>query len=88
MSPWERADLRTKEAKSAQEFMSKKGYPHIRPLGVIPVPADENPCWYFYYRLPEGVLELEVEALGEARFHRRVSAFLTDPERVRDLLNL
>lgn len=81
---WEKADLRTKEAKIAQDFMLKKGYPEIRPFGVIQV--EDAPCWYFYYRLPEGVLELEIES-ENTHFNKRVSAFITDPDRVRDLLD-
>lgn len=38
--------------------MSRKGYPHIRPHHVETL--DGQPCWYFYYQLPEGELELEV----------------------------
>lgn len=82
----EKPDLRSRESRAAQDFMLKKGYPEIRPLGVINIPDDS--CWYFYYRLPEGVLELEV--IGEPdgrRFTRKVSTFITDPERVRDLLD-
>ena len=78
-------DLRTREAKAAQEFMSRKGYPQIRPVGVVGIPDDS--CWYFYYRLPEGVLELEV--IGDPdghRFTRKVTSFVTDPERVQHLL--
>jgi hypothetical protein len=82
---WDKADLRTKEAKAAQDFMWKKGYPEIRPLGVVQV--ESQPCWYYYYELPEGVLELEVSEEPDCRYNRRVSAFVTDPERVRDLLD-
>jgi hypothetical protein len=79
------ADLRTREAKSAQEYMAKKGYEEIRPLGVIQVENDD--CWYFYYRLPEGVLELEVVLDRDTqRFSRQVATFVTDPDRVRELL--
>lgn len=78
------ADLRTRHAKTAQEFMSNKGYPDIRPVGVHPVLDDV--CWYYYYELPEGLLELEVlEDAGQYR--RRVTAFVTDMARVRHLLS-
>lgn len=79
------ADLRTREARAAQEYMNKKGYEEIRPLGVIQVEGDD--CWYFYYRLPEGVLELEVIWEKDTqRFSRQVATFVTDPDRVRELL--
>ena len=85
MRSLEQADLRTKEARAAQEFMTKKGYEEIRPLGVVSVQDDA--CWYFYYRLPEGVLELEVTWEPDGRrYDRRVTTFLTDPERVREVL--
>ena len=78
-------DLRTREAKAAQDYMAKKGYPQIRPHGVITLPGEN--CWYFYYQLPEGLLELEVESDPDGRrYNRRVASFITDPERVRDLL--
>lgn len=53
-------DLRTREAKAAQRYMEHKGYGHLRPMGVIPIENDR--CWYYYYDLPEGILELEVVA--------------------------
>lgn len=43
---------------AAQQFMDHKGLGHLRPYHVERV--DGEPCWYFYYELPEGVLELEV----------------------------
>jgi uncharacterized protein (DUF2141 family) len=42
----------------ARLFMDHKGYPDARPFETEKV-ADQ-PCWYFYYELPEGELELEV----------------------------
>lgn len=51
-------DLRTRESRAAQAYMRRKGYPDIRPYEVIPIEGDT--CWYFYYELPEGDLELEV----------------------------
>jgi hypothetical protein len=64
--------------------MDHKGYPGIRPVGYIPVDPD---CSYFYYRLPEGILELEIcESAGG--LSRRVTAFVTDPEDGRELLPL
>lgn len=79
-------DLRTREAKSAQEYMTKKGYEEIRPLGMVSV--EDGDCWYFYYKLPEGVLELEVVWESDTqRFSRQVATFITDPERVQELLS-
>lgn len=78
------ADMRTRHAKTAQEYMSYKGYPDIRPLGVTQVEEDE--CWYYYYNLPEGLLELEVFQ-DDRRYQRRVTAFITDKRAVQDLLS-
>lgn len=72
----EKVDLRTREAKCAQAFLAHKGYPDIRPMGMISIEGDA--CWYFYYRLPEGVLELEVDTKDGLRFDRKVSLFLQD----------
>lgn len=79
------ADLRTRHARVAQKYMSAKGYPEIRPLGLLSVEDDE--CWYFYYHLPEGILELEIshDPLN-TRYNRKVTAFVTDRDAVRDLL--
>jgi len=65
--------------------MTKKGYGEIRPLGVAPV-EDDN-CSYYYYAVPEGILELEVAFdQGSQRYSRQVTAFVTDPTRVKELL--
>lgn len=42
----------------AQDFMARKGYPGIEPYDVTKLEGQD--CWYFYYQLPEGALELEV----------------------------
>lgn len=42
----------------AHDFMVRKGYRSIAPYDVQKL--DGQPCWYFLYDLPEGVLELEV----------------------------
>jgi hypothetical protein len=42
----------------AQYYMRHKGYPDVRPFRIEKL--RETPCWYFYYDLPEGELELEV----------------------------
>lgn len=68
----------------AQEFMRLKGYPDITPLGVTEVDGRD---WYFYYQLPEGILEVEVTTNADSDDYRRgVSAFVTDRARVRELL--
>lgn len=51
-------DLTTPQALIAQHFMKHKGYSSIEPYDVERL--DNQPCWYFYYELPEGDLELEV----------------------------
>lgn len=43
---------------AARLFMEHKGYSDVRPIEVEKL--DDIPCWYFYYDLPEGTLELEV----------------------------
>jgi hypothetical protein len=42
----------------AHQFMKHKGYPDAEPYDIEKL--DDQPCWYFIYRLPEGILELEV----------------------------
>lgn len=65
-------DLRTREAKAAQTYMCHKGYPDIRPTSVIRIEDDD--CWYFYYLLPEGILELEVCSV-DRQWTCKVTAF-------------
>lgn len=80
------ADLRTRHAKVAQEYMAVKGYPDIRPLGIQQVEGDQ--CWYYYYLLPEGLLELEVFYDDERqKYQRSVSTFLSNRDHIRDLLS-
>lgn len=64
-------DLRTRHAKAAQAYLKRKGYDDPRPHGVIPIEDDQ--CWYFYYELPDGNLELEVAFDGDWKF--RASSF-------------
>lgn len=77
-------DLRTKHGRVASLYMSRKGYRGLRPVGYIPVGDGAS---YFYYRLPEGLLELEISEspIGGA-FRPAVTAFVTDPDDVRELL--
>lgn len=50
-------NLNTPEAQIAEHFMRHKGYDK-KPHSVEKL--EDQPCWYFYYDLPEGELELEV----------------------------
>lgn len=52
-------DLEAPETQIAQDFMTRKGYSGLVPFEVEEVDA-EVALYYFYYRLPEGELELEV----------------------------
>lgn len=47
----------------AHQFMAHKGYSYIEPSDIQKL--DGQPCWYFLYQLPEGILELEVSWNGE-----------------------
>lgn len=42
----------------ARLFMERKGYMDARAKDVEKL--DDSPCWYFFYELPDGDLELEV----------------------------
>lgn len=42
----------------ARYYMTHKGYPDLEPAAVTKLEGQD--CWYFYYRLPDGQLELEV----------------------------
>lgn len=46
------------EMRVAQQYMAHKGYPDLEPIDVHKVEGQF--CWYFYFKLPEGLLELEV----------------------------
>lgn len=51
-------DLSTPQAQIAQHFMRE-----TKGLDVTPYDVEKLellPCWYFYYELPQGDLELEV----------------------------
>lgn len=54
-----RIDLDTPQAKAAMLYMQHKGYPNLRPKAVEEVEGEY--VWYFYFDIPEGELELEVE---------------------------
>lgn len=57
MTSWE-ADVTASHELAARQFMAHKGLGHIRPHAVEQL--EGHSCWYFYYQLPEGELELEV----------------------------
>ena len=50
--------MSTPQGRAAQMFMGRKGLGQLKPYEVEKL--DDQPCWYFYYDLPEGDLELEV----------------------------
>lgn len=52
-------DVDAPETRAALAYMAHKGYPDQPPLGVEVVQGPE-PAWYFYFEVPEGLIELEV----------------------------
>jgi len=68
-------DTTTPQARVAQQFMDHKGLGHLRPVEIEEL--DDQPCWYFYYVLPEGDLELEVAWEG-GRWETTVTTFTLD----------
>lgn len=59
----------------ANLFMERKGYPDIRPVEMEKLYG--QPCWYFVYELPEGVLELEVSwDKGRGEWDTLVTTFM------------
>ncbi len=63
-------DMGSRQARAAQLYMRHKGYKNVRPYEVDKV--EGRPIWYFYYDLPDGDLELEVEWDPEDREWRWV----------------
>lgn len=51
-------DMTTPQGLAAQQFMDHKGLGRMAPYDFDKL--DDQPCWYFYYDLDEGDLELEV----------------------------
>lgn len=70
MSP----DESSPQYEAAALFMSHKGLAGARPYDVDKL--DDVPCWYFYYNLDDGLLELEVfwDRNGE-RWETTVTSF-------------
>lgn len=64
-----------------QRFMQTKGYGDAKPLGVF----IDGQLLYYYYRLPEGVLEVELSPV-EGRWQRRVSDFITSESDLVEML--
>lgn len=61
----------------ARHFMKHKGYSNVEPFEIEQL--DDQPCWYFYYRLPQGVLELEVAfSAAQDDWEVRVTGFPVD----------
>lgn len=65
----------------AERFMRTKGYGDRTPIGVYV----DGQMLYYYYRLPEGVLEIELMPV-EGRWHRRVSDFITQDREIAEML--
>jgi len=58
MSAVVEVEMLTPQEAAAQRYMQRKGYPGVRPYDQDKI--EDMACWYFYYRLPDGDLELEV----------------------------
>lgn len=63
------------ESRVAQLFMEHKGLGNIAPYHVEQVEGET--CWYFYYQLPEGKLELEV-SWENGEWETTVTSFTLD----------
>jgi hypothetical protein len=65
----------TPQARIAHLFMEHKGLGSIEPYDVEQVEGAR--CWYFYYQLPEGKLELEV-TYEDDEWQTNVTSFTLD----------
>jgi hypothetical protein len=65
----------TPQGRVAQLFMEHKGLGEIEPYDIEQVEGES--CWYFYYRLPEGKLELEV-SWEDGEWDTLVTSFVLD----------
>lgn len=63
----------------AHFFMAGKGYPNIEPRDTIRV--DDTYVWYFYYELPEGILEVEVSWEEDTEWEAHVASFVLNVDR-------
>lgn len=60
---------------AARQFMEQRGY-HVSPVSVERVENDY--CWYFYYELADGDLELEVSWDSQNGWRATVTDFALD----------
>lgn len=75
--------MRTRPAKVAHRFLTVKGFGNVKPLGFIP----GDGCWYFYYDLPDGLLELEVcHDRDRDTWSKAVVGLLTDEQQIAEML--
>lgn len=63
------------EREVARLFMEQRGY-DVDPMTSERV--DDDFCWYFYYELPEGLLELEVSWSQDDGWQSTVTDFKLD----------
>lgn len=68
---------RSPQEMAACQFMAHKGYPGAQPYSVDAVEGRD--CWYYTFKLPEGVLELEVEWDQAQGWHVCVMDFVDCP---------
>lgn len=68
--------MSTPQGRVAQHFMDRKGLGELRPYNLEKL--DNEPCWYFYYELPEGHLELEVSWAPNAGWDTQVTSFTVE----------
>jgi hypothetical protein len=79
LSPVEKCPAKANRV--AARFMRTKGYGDHTPIGVFV----DGELLYYYYRLPEGVLEVELAPV-EGRWQRRVSDFITGQRDLDEML--
>lgn len=78
------ADPSAAHVRSAQGYMRAKGFGGVLPLGLLD--GGEN-CWYVYYDIPDGLLEIEVSYTpSDGAYTRRVSGVTMDAETLTALL--
>ena len=76
------SDVSSAANRVAARFMLAKGYID-EPIGVYV----DGSYLSFYYRLPEGLLELQVQPLpGDNRWKRHVTDFITDRAELAEML--
>lgn len=60
--------------------------PHALCLGYREDEDEVGTYRMFYYRMPDGVLEIEVRPDGKGGYARQVTDFITDPKEVASML--